>query len=277
MSLRLNQQSFTGKNNEFTGSLGTEEHSGDSIAKTTTFSGSLVSTFSSTTVNELRFQLAKDREPGEANSTDPEAQINTGSGFLLIGRNNFSPRETTIKRAQFIDNISFPYGRHNFKAGLDINVDRIFNFFPGFFSGQYTFPTYASFAANAPSAFSQNFAGAGTTGATTNPNSKDFALFFQDDIHVTHNLTFNLGLRYDKQFMAAPEVRNPDPALLAAGLDTSRQPNDSDNFGPGRDLVMRLMTRPFCEVAMEFFMVAQRLSCWERLIQTTASTYWVSR
>ena len=30
LSLRLNQQSFTGKNNEFTGTLGTLEHSGDS-------------------------------------------------------------------------------------------------------------------------------------------------------------------------------------------------------------------------------------------------------
>ena len=98
LSLRFNQQNFTGKNNEFTGTLGTEEHSGDSLAKTTTFSGALVSTISNSTVNEFRFQLAKDREPGTANSSDPEAQINTGSGFLLIGRNNFSPRETTIKR-----------------------------------------------------------------------------------------------------------------------------------------------------------------------------------
>ena len=232
LSLRLNQQDFSGKNNEFTGTLGTEEHSGDSIAKTTTFSGALVSTLSSSTVNEFRFQVAKDREPGEANSTDPEAQIQTGAGFLLIGRNNFSPRETTIKRAQFIDNLSFAHGRHNFKAGLDVNIDRIFNFFPGFFSGQYTFPTYAAFAANAPSGFQQNFAGEGTTGATTHPNSKDFALFFQDDFHFTPNLTLNLGLRYDRQFMAAPQVMNPDPALLAAGLDTSRQPKDSDNFGP---------------------------------------------
>src|SRR5438094_194105 len=127
-----------------------------------------------------RFQVAKDREPGTANSTAPEAQINTGSGFLLIGRNNFSPRETTIKRFQIIDNISFGMGRHSFKAGLDVNRDRIFNFFPGFFSGQYTFTSYANFASNTPSAFSQNFAGTGTTGATTNPNSTDFATFFQD-------------------------------------------------------------------------------------------------
>ena len=96
-------------------------------------------------VNEIRFQMAKDREPGTANSTSPEAQINTGSGFLLIGRNNFSPRETTIKRFQIIDNLSFLVGRHGFKAGVDANRDRIFNFFPGFFTGQYTFTSYANF------------------------------------------------------------------------------------------------------------------------------------
>jgi outer membrane receptor protein involved in Fe transport len=231
LSLRFNHQNFTGKNNEFTGTLGTEEHSGDSIAKTTTFSGALISTLTSVTTNEFRFQVAKDREPGEANSSDPEAQINTGSGFLLIGRNNFSPRETTIKRLQFIDNVSYLRGRHNFKTGIDVNRDRIFNFFPGFFSGQYTF-TYATFGTNTPSAFSQNFAGAGTTGATTHPNSTDFAVFVQDDFRLNPKLTLNLGARYDKQFMARPPVQNPDPALLAAGLDTSRQPNDSNNFGP---------------------------------------------
>ncbi len=232
LSLRFNRQSFTGKNNEFTSTLGAEEHSGDSIAKTTTFSGTLISTISNSTTNEFRFQVAKDSEPGQANSTEPEAQINTGSGFLLIGRNNFSPRETTIKRLQFVDNLSYLWGRHNFKGGIDVNRDRIFNFFPGFFSGQYTFPTYASFASNTPSAFAQNFPGTGTSGATTHPNSTDFAVFFQDDFRVTSKLTLNLGLRYDRQFMARPPVQNPDPQLLAAGLDTGRKPDDSNNFGP---------------------------------------------
>src|SRR5262249_25676846 len=87
LSLRLNRQNFTGKNNEFTGTLGTQEHSGDSIAKTTTLSASLISTLTTSITNEFRFQAARDREPGQANSTQPEAQINTGAGFLLIGRN----------------------------------------------------------------------------------------------------------------------------------------------------------------------------------------------
>jgi len=38
--LRFNQQNFTGNNNENGGPLSVQEHSGNSVAKTTTFSGS---------------------------------------------------------------------------------------------------------------------------------------------------------------------------------------------------------------------------------------------
>lgn len=232
LSLRFNKQNFTGVNNEFTGPLAVEEHSGDSLARTHTFSGTLASTLTTSIVNELRFQFARDKEPGEANSDLPEAQIQTGQGFLLIGRNNFSPRETTIKRAQFIDNVSIVSGRHNFKTGLDFNFDRIFNFFPGFFTGQYTFNSYADFALNRPARFQQRFGVPGTDGATTKPNSSDYSAFFQDDWRVTPKLTINAGLRYDYQALARPPLRNPDPVLLAAGFDTSREAKDTNNFSP---------------------------------------------
>src|SRR5256885_1312690 len=158
--LRFNQQNFTGNNNENSGPLSVQEHSGNSVARTTTFSGSLATTLTNTLVNEFRFQFGRDREPGEANSAAAEARIQTGGGFLQLGRNNFSPRETTIKRAQFIDNLSYTRGQHSFKFGVDFNFDRIFNFFPGLFTGQYTFNSYALFASNTPAAYSQNFAGA---------------------------------------------------------------------------------------------------------------------
>src|SRR5437588_8614655 len=107
LTLRYNHQGFDGINNENNGPLSVEEHSGDSLVKSDTFSGTLTSTLSKKIVNEARFQFARDKEPGQANSDQPEAVINTqGSGNLNIGRNNFSPHETTIKRVQFIDNVS---------------------------------------------------------------------------------------------------------------------------------------------------------------------------
>ncbi len=230
--LRFNQQNFTGNNNENAGPLSVEEHSGNSVAKTTTFSGSLISTLTPSLINEFRFQFGRDREPGEANSDVTEARIQTIGGFLQLGRNNFSPRETTIKRVQLIDVVSLTHGKHSLKFGADFNFDRVFNFFPGLFSGQYTFSSYANFALNTPSTFTQSFPGAGTSGGTTHPDMNEYGLFVQDDWRVTPKLTLNLGLRYDLQDLADPTVRNPSAALAAAGLDTTTPVRDRNNFAP---------------------------------------------
>jgi outer membrane receptor protein involved in Fe transport len=230
--LRFNQQNFTGNNNENGGPLSVEEHSGNSVAKTTTFSGSLTSTLSSRVINEFRFQFGRDSEPGTANSAVTEARIQTGGGFLQLGRNNFSPRETTIKRWQFIDNVTYARGAHSLKFGADLNFDRIFNFFPGLFSGQYTFNSYALFASNTPASFTQNFPGAGTTGGTTHPDLSEYGFFGQDDWRVNPKLTLNFGLRYDYQKLAAPTVNNPSAALAAVGLSTVTRVRDGNNFAP---------------------------------------------
>ncbi|PYS56669.1 MAG: hypothetical protein DMF74_28020 [Acidobacteria bacterium] len=230
--MRFNQQNFTGNNNENGGPLSVQEHSGNSVAKTTTFSGSLTSTLSNRVINEFRFQFGRDREPGTANSSVVEARIQTGGGFLQLGRNNFSPRETTIKRVQFIDNISYTRGAHSMKVGTDLNFDRIFNFFPGLFTGQFTFNSYALFASNTPASYTQNFAGAGTSGGTTKPNMSDYGFFGQDDWRVNPKLTLNLGLRYDYQKLADPSVNNPSSALAAVGLSTITPVRDRNNFSP---------------------------------------------
>lgn len=233
LSLRYNHQGFTGTNNENNGPFSAEEHSGDSLVKSDTFSGSWTSTISHKLVNEFRFQFARDKEPGQANSTQPEAVVTVTTGTnLSIGRNNFSPRETTINRKQFIDNLSYLSGRSDWKFGVDLNFDRIFNFFPGLFSGSYTFPSSASFATNIPSAYTQNFPGAGTSGGTTEPNLSEYGFYAQNDFRVTPKLTLNLGLRYDYQGLACPPIRNPDPLLVSNGVDTGICPKDKNNFGP---------------------------------------------
>ena len=230
LSLRFNRQNFTGVNNEFTGAQAAEEHSGDSLARTTTMTANLTSTFSPQIVNEFRLQFARDEEPGEANATAPELLIRTGLGTLNFGRNNFSPRETTIRRSQIVDNVSYVRGSHNLRAGVDLLLDSTFNFFPGFFGGQYQYNSLADFPNN-PASFTQRFAGAGL-GAVSHPDTRDYGLFVQDDWRVTPSLTFNLGVRYDYQWMSDPPIQNPDVRLLAAGLDTSFVPRDRDNFAP---------------------------------------------
>ena len=233
--VRFNQQNFTGTNLEFSGLTNSLEHTGNSNVKTTALTTGWNSTITQNWINEFRFQFSRDREPGLSNSTDPEVNLSSGTSIsetLNFGRNNFSPRETTITRYQFIDNQTYLAGNHTIKYGLDLLFDKLFNFFPGLFSGSYTFTSYANFAASAPSRYRQSFAGAGTTGGTTKPNNREYGFFVQDDWRVTPKLTLNLGLRYDYQSIAQPPVQNPNAALLAAGFDTSFRPSDKNNFAP---------------------------------------------
>ncbi|HET7696303.1 MAG TPA: hypothetical protein VFK57_11385, partial [Vicinamibacterales bacterium] len=188
-------------------------------------------------LNEARVQWAKDGEPGFANSDNPEATVRQGGAtVLVIGRNFFSPRETTIKRWQVADALTWARGVHKVKTGFDFQFDDILNRFPGFFSGSYTFRSLASFAGGRPSGanefYQQNFAGPNTTGAETTPDIQEYSFFVQDQWQATPNLTVNAGLRYDLMKTQAPRVRNPDAQLAAAGIDTSRLDADTNNWGP---------------------------------------------
>lgn len=235
--LRFNQQNFTGTNLEGAGTNVALEHTGNSNVTTSALTTSWTHTVTPTFYNEFRFQFSRDKEPGFANATTPEAAITATAGGIsdgtyLIGRNPISPRETTITRYQFIDNQTHIVGDHAIKYGFDAMFDKILNFFPGSFGGQYTFTSYANFAAGIPSRYRQSFAGTGTTGPTTRPDNKEYGFFVQDDWRISPRFTLNLGLRYDYQSIASPQIRNPNAALLAAGFDTSFRPRDTNNLAP---------------------------------------------
>jgi outer membrane receptor protein involved in Fe transport len=233
LSLRYNRQEFTGENFENGNTINSVEHTGNSLVNTDTVSGVFTTTTGTAIFNEARVQWAKDREPGEANFSGPETEIlHNGSTIFRFGQNTFSPRETTIKRQQFADTATYLYKEHTLKGGFDYNRDKILNYFPGNFAGSYRFTSLADFANNKPSRFLQAFAGPGTTGATTKPDISELGVFFQDEWHLKPNFTVTAGLRYDRQKIAQPDVKNPDPELKAAGIDTSLVPEDDNNFGP---------------------------------------------
>ena len=241
--VRFNQQNFSGTNLESGGNLSSFDHTGNSNVKTSSITGAWIATISPRWFNEFRYQYSKDREPGFANSTAAEVTLSSSAGGIndgtfSFGSNNFSPRETTIKRNQIIDSQTFLIGNHSVKYGADLLFDRIFNFFPGLFAGSYRFASYTSLSAQLATPTSQNaaqyrqsFAGAGT-GATTRPNNSEYGFFFQDDWRVTQKFTLNLGVRYDYQSIAKPPIQNPNATLLAAGFDTGFRPSDKNNIAP---------------------------------------------
>jgi len=236
---RINSQRFTGGNFENGGTQNSLEHTGASLVSTDTVTISLTTTLSASLINVARSTYLRDDEPGQANSPNPEATVRQGVTVLVVGRNFFSPRFTNIKRGQWSDTLSWVRGRHALKFGADLIVDRIANFFPGNFSGNYTFNSLESFgrslagmAQRVPGdvSYLQAFAGTGTTGPTTSPNILEHSEFVQDEWRARNNLTLTFGLRYDTQLMAQPTGQNP--AALAAGLDTGRIHNDHKDFGP---------------------------------------------
>jgi outer membrane receptor protein involved in Fe transport len=237
LTLRYNHQNFTGKNFETSGPQNALEHTGDSKVQTRTLNATFTHGLGATMLNQVRAQWARDKEPGFANSDRPEAIVRQGgSTILTIGRNNFSPRETTISRVQIADTVTWIRGAHFIRMGGDMQFDRILNYFPGNFGGSYQFNSLSSFQIGTPSAagerYLQAFAGAGTTGATTRPDIDEFSAFVQDEWRARGDLTVHAGLRYDLQKFAKPPVRNPDPQLLAAGIDTSTLNTDGNNWGP---------------------------------------------
>jgi len=250
ITLRYNHQNFTGDGFENGGAQNALEHTGASLVKTRAFNAAWTSVVSGTLFNEMRFQYSRDEEPGEANSENPEGVVQqSGTTVLTIGRNNFSPRETTIKRWQVADTLTKVRGAHKLKAGFDFQFDDILNRFPGFFSGSYTFRSLASFAGGRPNGanefYQQNFAGPGTTGGETHPNIQEYSVFAQDEWRPSRDLTLNLGLRYDLMKTDPPPVRNPDPQLAAADIDTSRLDADTNNFGPRLGLAWSPLAKPF--------------------------------
>jgi hypothetical protein len=245
-SLRYNAQRFLGGNLENSGSvtsgstISAMEHTGNSNVKTDTAALQWTATLRNNLVNVARFSYQRDNEPGFANSNNPEVIAQqSGQTLLDVGRNSFSPRETTIHRQQYADTLSWVKGRHTIKFGADFVRDHILNFFPGNFSGSYTFTSLEDFGrslaglppvAGSASFLLEAFPGTGTTGPRTTPDMLQSGFFLQDDWRVSSSLTVNLGLRYDIQTYHQPSVTNP--TALTAGINTGRINTDGNNFAP---------------------------------------------
>lgn len=206
-------------------------------------------------VNQARFQFARrglhygfSQLPGGS-----QVAVNM-TGFGFFGREPFSTVDRIERRYQWTDNLSWVKGRHNIKAGPDINIiqvdskkDQIFelNFgglfnFGGLTAGTLGFPsTFAglavpgvtavqSYGLGLPQVFIQGI------GRSNKPFSNTpLGFFVQDSWKIHPRLTLNYGVRYDVELTP---IFTPSTALNAAAETAlgvlEGLPRDTNNWSP---------------------------------------------
>jgi hypothetical protein len=139
-------------------------------------------------------------------SAFPTFNFSAGTGLTPIGRDKAGV--TQSKTMQFSDNVTYTFGKHTLKGGIDIRRVRYTDtelFLPSDDFGQFTFqPTFTGnpSAKVLPNAFGDCLIGAPTTlfFAVSSPDvsgsATQYSLFAQDTYQVNSRLTLSYGLRW---------------------------------------------------------------------------------
>lgn len=176
-----------------------------------------VTTISSDTVNELRFQYTNSSL--EAPVNDEQGPAVNISGVANFGTATFSPQARDLNLIEVVDNVSTQLGSHSLKAGGSFLYNRLNIFFPGAFQGVYNFTSVNNFLNGVYSTYQQAFGV--PEQFQSNPN---FGVFIQDEWRARRDLTINAGLRYDVQNL--PEPIQTDTNNFAPRLGIVYAPGD---------------------------------------------------
>jgi hypothetical protein len=215
-------------------------------------SGSLISTLTSSLLNELRFQVAKENRPRAYTGPDitgqsrplPDTSFDFVHGYRF-GEPFFIPVSYYDTRVQLNDNVSFLRGAHSIKAGAELNRVNSVQTFVGFANGRYIFgstdgflnyvrnPQYVECSNGATSETGACPAGSTITGpvllylqqagvgnisveeaGTQSIPQTEPAVFLQDSWQATQNLNIQFGLRWEAEIEPDP-ITPPDQVFYA--------------------------------------------------------------
>ena len=136
-------------------------------------------------------------------SSMPISPIISVSGTFTLGGTFNDGQWADTQGYQAGDQLTWIHGAHNIKMGGDIEKTSLPFADPETTRGTIGFSTFPDFllglsAAQNGSAYSNLSSARSLCGdAEKEFNETDYDFYFQDDIHVTRNLTLNLGLRWD--------------------------------------------------------------------------------
>jgi hypothetical protein len=212
------------------GGLNTRENSVDFQDRMDSLSFQLASTIGNTMLNELRVAYGKRDNP-----QTPSPVSGPGPVVQVQGVANFGgapPPGTALTPFQFeesywqvVDNLSWIWGAHSFKAGFDLQF--IDDYRENDLVPQYIFANTANYVlardAINPRAYTQFRQGLGDP--TVDYSQSYYSFFVQDDWRLSNSLKVLYGLRYD--YFKVPDA---DPS---APYGPSRDFQvDGNNFAP---------------------------------------------
>ena len=174
---------------------------------------------SARTVLETRAQFA--HGDLQAPPTDPIGPAVSIAGIASFGTSSGSPTRRVNGMYQVVNNLSHHAGAHAFRVGLDFlhNDDQIT--YPRSVRGSYLFSSLANFLTGVynNAGFTQTFGVSEVS--QTNPN---VGIYAQDEWKVSPQVTLNLGVRYDLQFL---ETINTDTNNISPRFGVAWSPFDS--------------------------------------------------
>jgi Carboxypeptidase regulatory-like domain/TonB dependent receptor len=170
-----------------------------------------VTTFSTRTLNEARFQFTNSRLDAPVNDeVGPAVGI---AGVANFGTATVSPLARDINLFEAVDNVSILRGPHSLKFGGGFLYNRVNILFPGAVQGVYAFSSLNNFLNGNYLNYQQAFGVASQF--QSNPNA---GMFVQDEWRIRPNLTLNAGLRYDLQFLPDPIQTDTDNIAPRLGI-----------------------------------------------------------
>ena len=143
-------------------------------------------------------QLGRDQRPVTSQYGGTEFSINFGV-TQYFGFNDTTPSTADEKKLQFKDTVQFEWKGHSFKAGAELLHRNLFDAFPRYAAGYYSFNSLLNFANNVPNTFMQAY---GPQNGDLEWTTNLWGFYVNDDYRITPRLTLGLGLRYD--YMKTP-------------------------------------------------------------------------
>ncbi len=153
------------------------------------------------TILESRAQFAY--SDLKASPTDPIGPAVSISGVASFGTLSGSPTGRVSRMYEVVNNLTHQAGAHAVRAGVDLLYNDVTITYPRSIRGSYSFSNLATFLTGTytSTGYTQTFGD--TVVAQTNPN---VGLYLQDEWHARADVTVNVGLRYDLQYLKSVET-----------------------------------------------------------------------